>query len=52
MISRQKGTFGHNNNVIFGSSLKLAQLITLCLGVVMDHDPNASSQKVKALKKY
>jgi hypothetical protein len=31
MISRQKGTFGLNNNVIFGSSLRLAQLIALCL---------------------
>ena len=30
MISSQKGTFGLNNNVIFGSSLKLAQLIALC----------------------
>jgi hypothetical protein len=31
MISSQKGTFGLNNNVIFGSSLRLAQLIALCL---------------------
>jgi hypothetical protein len=31
MISSQKGTFGLNNNVIFESSLKLAQLIELCL---------------------
>jgi hypothetical protein len=30
MINSQKGTFGHNNNVIFRSSLKLAQLIALC----------------------
>ena len=30
MISSQKGTFGLNNNVTFGSSLKLAQLIALC----------------------
>jgi hypothetical protein len=31
MISSQKGTFGLNNSVIFGSSLRLAQLIALCL---------------------
>jgi hypothetical protein len=30
MISSQKGTFSLNNNVAFGSSLKLAQLIALC----------------------
>ena len=30
MISSQKGTFSLNNNVIFGSSLRLAQLIALC----------------------
>jgi hypothetical protein len=34
MISSQKGTFGPNNNVIFGRSLRLAQrltqLIALC----------------------
>jgi hypothetical protein len=30
MISSQKGTFGLNNNVSFGSSLKPAQLIALC----------------------
>jgi hypothetical protein len=29
MISSQKGTFGLNNNVIFESSLRLAQLIAL-----------------------
>jgi hypothetical protein len=33
MINNQKGTFGLNNNVTFGSSLKLAQLIALCLNV-------------------
>jgi hypothetical protein len=27
---QQKGTFGLNNNVTFGSNLKLAQLIALC----------------------
>jgi hypothetical protein len=30
MINSQKGTFGLNNNVIFGSSLRLTQLIALC----------------------
>jgi hypothetical protein len=30
MISSQKGTFGLNNNVTFGSTLKLALLIALC----------------------
>jgi hypothetical protein len=30
MISSQKGTFSFNNDVIFGSSLRLAQLIALC----------------------
>jgi hypothetical protein len=31
MIGSQKGTFGLNNNVIFRSSLRLEQLIALCL---------------------
>jgi hypothetical protein len=31
MNNNQKGTFGLNNNVTFGSNLKLAQLIVLCL---------------------
>jgi hypothetical protein len=30
MIGSQKGIFGLNNNVTFGSSLKLAQLIASC----------------------
>jgi hypothetical protein len=30
MNNSQKGTFGLNNNVTFGSSLKLAQLTVLC----------------------
>jgi hypothetical protein len=30
MINSQKGTFNLNNNVIFGSSLRLTQLIALC----------------------
>jgi hypothetical protein len=40
MISSQKGTFGLNNNVIFGSSLRLTQLIALCpnLGASTEDD--------------
>jgi hypothetical protein len=40
MISSQKGIFGLNNNVTFGSSLKLAQLIVLCpnLGISIEDD--------------
>jgi hypothetical protein len=30
MISSQKGTLSLNNNAIFGSSLRLAQLIAMC----------------------
>jgi hypothetical protein len=30
MVNSQNGTFGLNNNMIFGSSLRLAQLIALC----------------------
>jgi hypothetical protein len=30
MITNQKGIVGLNNNVTFGSSLKLAQLTVLC----------------------
>jgi hypothetical protein len=33
MINSQKGIFGLNNNVTFGSSLKLAQLTALCLSL-------------------
>jgi hypothetical protein len=40
MINSQKGTFGLNNNVIFGSSLRLAQLIALC------PNPNTSTEDV------
>jgi hypothetical protein len=38
MISSQKGTFGLNNNVIFGSNLRLARLIALC------HNPGTSTE--------
>jgi hypothetical protein len=40
MIISQKGTFGLNNNMIFRSSLRLAQLIALCpnLGTSTEDD--------------
>jgi hypothetical protein len=42
MISSQKGTFGFNNNVIFGSSLRLAQLTALCLSPGTSNEDNTS----------
>jgi hypothetical protein len=54
MISSQKGIFGLNNNVTFGSSLKLAQLTVLCpnLGISTKDDimfwPKESSDLIQS----